>query len=1646
MQISNSGRGVHKREIVGIEKLRELPPNWYAFTNLEVAATAGRAREIDVILIAEDRIFAVDLKDWDGRIESENGRWLQNGLDCGLSPVTKILQNARDIGLLLQNDLKKRDGLVQGPKVQGLVLITGRADWSLIAPTEQSAVIHVVDFVKVVADKRSRINTFGPVNKFELTDTDWKNRISKFFNAKNGPIRPGRRRYGSFIADSEHATFEHPKKIYAEYDATDETSNLDLGTIRLWDFTKADARFQNEEGRREIAGREKQVFGFLRDANEEIESSLLASKSEDPEKGVGYWEVYDRRKRLERLSVFVLRNGQDLSAQSKIELAKQLISKVAAIHRLNAAHLDIGDHSVWLEAPSSVRLSHLMAAHVPSVHTLGESRYQFLSSVQLPEMVYDGTPGDPLRRDVYLLGVCVHFLLFGGYPPTDATDHLPYWDPVVDESQEYVALHTFFEKALSLEQAHRFKDANEALVTFNEATSEVPDQRYIIEGLERFRSTLRSQRQFTKAFPDDHVVIETDRMDAWISGQQGDRKLVKLWKKESWGDQEREGPRILAFLKSAQDIQLSPWPNCAKVLHVCWLQDAIGLVQEYVEGPTLSEAIAKGDDALGGVVRRLSLLDTLIELIADLHERGSAHGDLKPANIVLAGEDHRLVLIDVLDFSPRVDGERVTPAYSPSSGGTQERDRYAVTKIAEDLLGAWLSGPPGVGLAKAIETCRTSVPANGTLLPLKEAIERARKPSGTPKIETLNIVCAATKAGPLFADEGKTYLRRWASDSQVRGFILRGAVEEIRVGLDNKGSPNRVARYLVDQNQIRRNARKEHPLDVQVVVTKGFADDLSSLEDFMGHPEFTRAFYEALEADAQAPVAESSLEEPPSADASSTYDEISVDEIVEEAAQEAQPVDIDVRALWAKLIEVESEQTIEGAALGDGAYKRDLRRLVVPFELESGVFEFSKGDTVGIEKLDKGRWFRVGTLDLRSRPDAILIDVSDGGYTARIQEGSRLRFLSHFSQQSLKRRRDAVGNILENRARVPSLFDVFDGKLKKPVEIQHVIDEAAVETYRLNDAQRNAFAKILKVRPLGMLQGPPGTGKTAFIGALAHYALTRGLANNILVASQSHEAVNNVAEAILRLFSEKESRPSILRVGNEGVVSDTLLPFHSDKLEQWYKDRFSAEFREKVRLAGRVLGIPEKLCDQIYFIETSARPVIERLRELEATADTWPERATSLRITLAAHLAHLGLNEDLFDDVPIDPQAWVEDMVGTVAAEVGRTQRPSPERIARLRSVIALGRDFINSVSTVQRSFETFLAGTRQIVAGTCVGLGRTSLGLTATPFDLVIVDEAARCTASELAVPVQAGRWLVFVGDHVQLEPQHDNAVVAQVTVETGIPKQDVLRSDFERLFQSPYGLEAGATLKTQYRMLPAIGEIVSSAFYGGNLEPGRVDPVIPPGSIPSDLKHPITWFTTDGLGARAYESKVQGGNSRWNQTEVDAIAALLKRCNDSKKFMEWAREQKKYPQVIGVICMYAEQRNLLRKKLQTLAVSDVFRRLLKVDTVDSYQGKQNPIVIVSLVRNNMDGTPEDGVASISQGFLSRPNRINVAVSRSMDRLVVVGAHQRWRRNCPMAKLAQAVAKATENDGALLRSVSEVLGPETGPAEKIKKQPETAS
>jgi hypothetical protein len=50
----------------------------YAFSNLEIIRSGAMPRQIDIVIVLDDRGLLVDLKDWHGKITSDSERWFQN--------------------------------------------------------------------------------------------------------------------------------------------------------------------------------------------------------------------------------------------------------------------------------------------------------------------------------------------------------------------------------------------------------------------------------------------------------------------------------------------------------------------------------------------------------------------------------------------------------------------------------------------------------------------------------------------------------------------------------------------------------------------------------------------------------------------------------------------------------------------------------------------------------------------------------------------------------------------------------------------------------------------------------------------------------------------------------------------------------------------------------------------------------------------------------------------------------------------------------------------------------------------------------------------------------------------------------------------------------------------------------------------------------------------------------------------------------------------------------------------------------------------------------------------------------------------------------------------------------------------------------
>ena len=133
------------------------------------------------------------------------------------------------------------------------------------------------------------------------------------------------------------------------------------------------------------------------------------------------------------------------------------------------------------------------------------------------------------------------------------------------------------------------------------------------------------------------------------------------------------------------------------------------------------------------------------------------------------------------------------------------------------------------------------------------------------------------------------------------------------------------------------------------------------------------------------------------------------------------------------------------------------------------------------------------------------------------------------------------------------------------------------------------------------------------------------------------------------------------------------------------------------------------------------------------------------------------------------------------------------------------------------------------------------------------------------------------------------------------------------------------------------------------------------------------------------SHENKA--GTSYRNRVEADTIVGILKKISNSKEFIEELKQNLNKDEFgIGIICMYSAQKFLMRDRIAATVWPDNFdpQQLVNTDTVDGYQGKENRIIILSLVRNNSWG---------AKGHVKEKNRINVALSRAMERLIIVGS-----------------------------------------------------
>ncbi|WP_285112113.1 MULTISPECIES: AAA domain-containing protein [Enterobacteriaceae] len=1567
---------------------------------------AKKEGEFDLVIVTHCNVIIVELKDWNHQPVTARGEtWYKGDKNMGRSPVSVT----RGKKFTLDNKLKRladrftNKGYV--PFVHFFVVMTGNADFSELPEEQLHHTISLTDFLKF-ADRNTFNNYFRPHPGSQVLNKDFP----LFDNLFLGPqTAPKTLRVNGF--EAKDMIFEHPKKVYQEYLAKSEISANSEALLRIWNFRNIQGtKAYTPEGRAEIVSREREVLQHINHQNRDLYNHCLRSLTsfQKDEVTAEYCEVYELPPGHVRFNEFIGKYGKAFSDMDRLNVVKLLIAKFSDLHEMKIAHRDIADHSLWISPSKEVALSNFISAYHRPAGTVGD--YRKLLSVGAVEVkdLLDESELTPFQQDVHALGIVAWHLLSGKRMSPKSLETVQdnmlnsqhwYSDVLLDAvAAKFVSATEFFD---ALKQA---EPAGNAIPTFDDTE------------LDPYRHAINHSRQYRE---DDDFLVETSDKEVYISGG----RLVKAWLNVGGqGDDPSVNFQVMKFLKQVEQLSLVKPTYLPQIREfgIASKSSSLYMVTDQIQGETWDKMVVLNDE-------KIDLIDKFAAAVEHLHSLGVSHGDIHPGNVMLGTQSRSLFLIDIPDFSPSGD-EPKNHSYSPEyidNCTSFERDNYAVMKMSCELLGMSWGQESDIypTIANAIRA-ELEDPVFGfkDLGRFKKAIDSNDQAPEQPLIDIT--VGNTDEIISVLPDNGHLYVKVEPNPK---------APAEVKVTFTGIGGSftavfNKEQKTLIHgfRPRARATIRKQDIDESQfeigtgIRIIPGRPQDMSALTVLLNEEEsFTRAI-ELIAAP------EDVQEQDPLTlqlkDAFARLDKQALEPALKEV------LEIPTVKLWRAILDTETESYPNIEVSGEVVPVADAHgELLLPYSADvDPLGAFRSSDEVEALQVDQEGVERfIGEVSLKKSElkEIRLVKVRSAAY--RLKDSDIVFFRTRQDRASYQKRKRALERLLDRESVLPDLIDLFDPSCKQMAQNYGITlsdddfarydrEDQHGNKISLNEQQRKAFNKLVNNGPLSLLQGPPGTGKTEFIAAFVHYLIEKQNTKRILLVSQSHEAVNTAAERIRKHCSRLGTELDVVRFSNrEGAVSPGLKDVYSNAITTEKRELFNAEIKYRVEALSEAIGLEPGFISGVVLAELRLFRQIDHLEKLlyqvndltdSKEIGELKEIAVELDFSIRSRLSQeYGINLDKGAKV----SAAKDILISKLCTEYG----VRPDEARRVKALAKISRDMQDAMSGERVNLDEFYSRSRQLVAGTCVGIGQGHIGIQENIYDWVIIDEAARSIASELAIAMQSARRVLLVGDHLQLPPLYSDAHKAALARKLGINNSrteidEVLRSDFARAFNSAYGAQASAALLTQYRMAPPIGDLVSKTFYDRKLLNGeRAIPDVYQ-HAPEALCSVVTWLDTANLGHRAHHLEDRG-TSIYNRCEADEIISVLKQVSENEEFVaQLSKLVNKDEAAIGVICMYAEQKRLLRQKFNQEIWSEGFKDIVKIDTVDSYQGKENRIIILSLTRSDKQHSP---------GFLRAPNRINVAMSRAMDRLLIVGNADIWKGNNKELPLGSVVSYMAE-------------------------------
>jgi len=250
---------------------------------------------------------------------------------------------------------------------------------------------------------------------------------------------------------------------------------------------------------------------------------------------------------------------------------------------------------------------------------------------------------------------------------------------------------------------------------------------------------------------------------------------------------------------------------------------------------------------------------------------------------------------------------------------------------------------------------------------------------------------------------------------------------------------------------------------------------------------------------------------------------------------------------------------------------------------------------------------------------------------------------------------------------------------------------------------------------------------------------------------------------------------------------------------------------------------------------------------------------------------------------------------------------------------------------------------------------------------DVLFIDEAGQMSLADVLAVSQAAKKLVLLGDPQQLERPLK-----------GSHPDGAEKSALEHLLNGRKTIseDMGFLLPESWRLHPEVCKFTSSVFYEDKLSSHPI--------ARSRVLEGHAWLSGAGLW---FVPVRHDGNRNSCAEEVETVAQIVEGLlkPEVKWFYRAGNSRRLTEDDILIVAPYNAQ------------VADLSLRLpkMRIGTVDKFQGQEAPVVIYSLTTSS----PEDAPRGME--FLYSMNRLNVATSRAMSNVIVVGNPRLFEPEC---------------------------------------------